>query len=313
MIYTVTLNPCVDKTLNVEKAVVGGTNRVLSFDKSVCGKGINTAVAINNLGYKVCAIIYEYTEGISAEAFLTGNGIQCKAINVPGEIRTNVKIYDRSTSVTTEYNEKGHPISSADAEKMFALITDSINKGDVLVISGSTPPGIPTGFYRDVIIMAKKKGVYTILDADGDLMRLGLEAKPDLIKPNRDELSKLMETEIKTMGQAIECAEKLIRSGIGSVCVSMGKEGAIYLRDGVCLKAVNRINAVKGTVGAGDSMVAGFSIGVHEGKTPKETLHIASAIAAGSVSLPSTELCTLDLFRDMYEKVTLSSLPVTVA
>ena len=114
------------------------------------------------------------------------------------------------------------------------------------------------------------------------------------------------------MAKAIESADKLIGMGIGSVCVSLGKEGAIYLRDGEYLKAVNRINAVKGTVGAGDSMVAGFAIGIHEGKSAAETLHIASAIAAGSVSLPSTELCTFELFHEMYEKVTLSQLPVMV-
>lgn len=312
MIYTVTLNPCVDKTLNVEKSVVGGTNRVLNYDKNICGKGINTAVAIDNLGYKVCAVIYEYLSGPSAYDFLTEKNINCKFVKVPGEIRTNVKIYDRSSSVTTEYNEKGHPVSSAHADEMFSLIVGNVNKGDVLVLSGSTPPGIPVEFYRDIISEVKKKGVYTILDADGELMKHGIEAKPDLIKPNRDELSKLMKTEINSMGKAIECADKLIRMGIGSVCVSMGKEGAIYLRDGDCLKAVNRINAIKGTVGAGDSMVAGFAIGIHEGKSAADTLHIASAIAAGSVSLPSTELCTLDLFHEMYEKVTLSRLPVTV-
>ena len=139
-------------------------------------------------------------------------------------------------------------------------------------------------------------------------MKSGLEAKPDLVKPNRDELSELTGKNIDTVIDAANAGAELVYGGVKNVCISMGKDGAVLVTKDVCLKAVNRDVDVKGTVGAGDSMVAGFALGLSKGMDEAEMLRVASAMAAGSVSLPSTNLCTPELFEKAYEKVELIDL-----
>ena len=303
MIYTLTLNPCIDKTVTVDKFGIGLTNRASSYDKNICGKGINTAVAVNNLSRDVCAIFFDYSDGPSVTNFLSNKGISCKSIKVKGELRTNYKVYDPSTQKTTEINEKGFPVDKKDVSDIFELIVNSVNKGDVLTISGSVPPGVEDSFYHDIIKAVKVKDVKTILDADGKLLANGIKALPDMIKPNRDELSTLISRPVKNIDEVIDCARSLNEFGIPSVCVSLGKDGAVLSKGGILLKAVNDIDVIRGTVGAGDSMVAGFAIGMSENLSPEETLHMASALSAGSVSLPSTQICTSELYKQMYDKV----------
>ncbi len=308
MIYTLTLNPCTDKTVTVESFEIGATNRVISYEKAVCGKGINTAVVIKNLGRDVFAFSIEYEKGDSVRNFLDSRGIENHCVEVKGELRTNVKIYDPSSNITTEINEKGADISEKALDSLIKTILTTVKKGDVFVMSGSVPSGVSRNIYAELITLLKELGAYTILDADGDLLANGIKARPNMIKPNRDELSALLGKEIQSIEEAVSAAKELCSLGIESVCVSLGKYGSVLVRGDQVLHAYNDLKEIKGTVGAGDSMVAGFAIGVAENLSAKEALHMASACAAGSISLPSTELCTFDLYNEMLDNVNLLSL-----
>ena len=308
MIYTVTLNPCVDKTVTLDSFFEGETNRVKSSEKNICGKGINASVVLGNLGHKNGAFFFEYEDGPSVSAFLSSKGVSPYPTDVKGELRTNVKLHDLRKNLVTEVNEKGGKVSEDNLKAILSSITETLKAGDVVTLSGSVPLGVPSDIYKTLITALKSKGVITVLDASGELLKLGLEAKPDLVKPNRDELSELTGKSIDTAIDAANAAAELVYSGVKNVCVSMGKDGAVFVTKDVCLKAVNRDVDVKGTVGAGDSMVAGFALGLSKGMDEAEMLRIASAMAAGSVSLPSTNLCTPELFAEMYERVEISDL-----
>ncbi len=308
MIYTVTFNPCVDKTVTLEAFSEGATNRVLSSEKNICGKGINASVVLGNLGHESGAFFFEFEDGPSVAEYLASKGVTPYPTRVNGELRTNVKLHDLKTGCITEINEKGSNVSSEAINGIFENIISNTENGDTVTLSGSVPPGVPKDIYKNLITSLKSNGVTTLLDADGELLRLGIKAKPDFIKPNRDELSALIGENIETVHDAAKAAKKLISDGISAVCVSMGKDGAVLVTKDICLRAINRDVDVKGTVGAGDSMVAGFALGLSTHTNAEETLRIASAMAAGSVSLPSTNLCTTELFKETYKKVDISLL-----
>ncbi len=308
MIFTLTLNPCVDKTITVDGFGIGATNRVKEYTKSVCGKGINTATVIKNLGREVLAFAVEYEEGPSVEKALKARGIDSCCVRVPGELRTNVKIFDSVSGITTELNEKGGAVPDGEITELVNKILAKVQSGDVFVMSGSVPQGVPKNIYAILIEKLKARGAYTILDADGDLLANGIKACPDMIKPNRDELSALLGRDVKTLEESVAAAKELCKSGVGAVCVSLGGDGAIFVKNGECFKAKNTLGNVKGTVGAGDSMVAGFAVGTAEVLSALETLRMATAAAAGSISLPSTELCTLELYNEMLRCVTVERL-----
>lgn len=308
MIYTVTFNPCVDKTVLLDSFAEGETNRVNSSEKNICGKGINASVVLANLGHENSAFFFEYEEGASVSAFLTSKCVKVYPTRVKGEIRTNVKLHDLQKNLVTEVNEKGERVSEGDVKAIISSITETVKEGDVVTLSGSVPPGVPKDIYKTLITTLKSKGVITVLDASGELLRYGLEAKPELVKPNRDELSELTGKNIDTVIDAANAGAELVYNGVKNVCISMGKDGAVLVTKDVCLKAVNRDVEVKGTVGAGDSMVAGFALGLSKGMDEAEMLRTASAMAAGSVSLRSTNLCTPELFAEMYGKVELKDL-----
>ncbi len=310
MIYTLTLNPCVDKTVTADGFEIGATNRSLSYEKSVCGKGINTATVIHNVEREVIALGFEYEHGESVKAALTERRIKSELVTVGGELRTNIKIFDRKSGVTTELNEKGGAVTEEKQAEIVDKVLNTVRAGDVCVLSGSVPPGISRDIYARLITALKARAAYTILDADGDLLKNSLKALPDMIKPNRDELSALLGREVKTVQDSLDAAKELCSSGIRAVCVSLGGDGAVLLSDGKAYHAYNKLDSseINGTVGAGDSMVAGLAIGVSEKMTAKDALSMASALSAGSVTLPSTALCTAELYEKMKEKVFITEL-----
>ncbi len=310
MIYTLTLNPCIDKTVTVDGFEIGATNRSLSYEKEVCGKGINTAVVIHNIGYDVISLGFEYESGGSVSSSLYQRGIKFDLVKVAGELRTNIKIYDRKSGITTELNEKGGEVSAEREAEVINKILTTVNKGDVFVMGGSVPLGVSNDIYYSLITELKALGVYTILDAEGELLSHGIKAKPDLIKPNRDELSDLLGRQIKSVGDAVSAAKELCISGVGAVCVSLGKEGAVLVSCEKTYHAFNKLDSseIKGTVGAGDSMVAGLAIGLSNGSLNKDALIMGSALSAGSISLPSTQLCTHELYQKMLKRVCITEI-----
>ena len=225
-----------------------------------------------------------------------------------GEIRTNIKLFDRSCQDMTEINEAGPLVPPQTVEALLEKVEELLEQCSILVLSGSIPPGVPTDIYGTLIRMAHRKNVKTVLDAAGEPFLLGLKEKPCLIKPNDFELAQAFPGETKAGKTPLEIARNIIRDGVSYVCVSMGGDGALFVDESHAYQARPLPIEVKGLTGAGDSMVAGMCCALHKGLDAREMLRYACAAAAGSVRLEGTLLASLSDLEELLPQVEITPL-----
>ncbi|HNX15705.1 MAG TPA: 1-phosphofructokinase family hexose kinase [Oscillospiraceae bacterium] len=309
LITVLCANPCIDKTLQLSEVLPGGTNRVQKTIRSVGGKGINVAASAKNLGLAVRCLYFSHEESGSAVAsFLQEKGIEGQSVPVAGRLRENIKIFEQKTKQLTEFNENGDPLTEADAKKMLTLATEALKDSDIFVLSGSIPPGIPAELYAEIIAQANFRGVRTILDTDGEAMFQGIRAIPFLLKPNKPELGRIFGRPLSSSGEIAIAAKHLLDEGIAYVCASMGSDGALLAcRDGIFLCGALDV-PVKGTVGTGDSMVAGICKALIEGGEPEKILIYGCAAAHASVIHEGTTPCTKADFEKFIPELTVIKL-----
>lgn len=309
MFTTVTLNPCLDRTAWISGFQYGEYNAVTKTNIDVSGKGINVSVALAQLGVKTQSVYFNYANDARIiPQFLQEKGVPGVALAVDGSLRMNVKIFDEATRVMTECNEKGFPVTDADVQRAFDAIVNAIDDSTGVILTGSVPPGVPADFYYQLVLEVKRRGKIAILDADKDLLREGVKALPDYLKPNRSELQRLTGRELNTLGEIVGAAKELVQSGIGHVCVSMGADGAILCDERGVVYSKGASIEVKGVQGAGDSLVAGMCLAMEEGLELADTLRYAVAVANGSLILEGTQMCTRENFEFMLPRVDVSSI-----
>ena len=293
MILTITLNPCIDKTIYLDRLDVGSYNRVKNTRTDLAGKGLNVSTVLNSLKEDTLCMGFNFeNNGAMLERVLDERNVKYDFVTTEGAIRTNIKLFDQSCQVMTEVNEAG-PLVSASAVAVFLDKVDAfLERTHILVMSGSVPPGVPSDIYQRLIRMAHKKDVKTVLDASGEPLLLGLEEKPFLIKPNGLEFEHAFKSELKSGSGPIEVARKAVENGIPYICISMGADGALLVdREHVYRAKALPIEA-KGLTGAGDSMVAGMCYAIRKHLDTADMLRYAMAAAAGSVRQEGTLLAT---------------------
>ena len=215
MILTLTLNPCIDKTIYLDQLEVGSYNRVKSTREDLAGKGLNVSIVLNNLGEDTLCKGFNFkSNGRLLDELLDSHKVARDFIMEEGAIRTNIKLFDQSCQVMTEVNEAGPLVSKSCLEKLLKDMEASLEHADILVMSGSIPPGVPADIYRKLIRMANEKQVKTILDAAGEPLLLGLKEKPFLIKPNTLEFEQAFSREIESGMDTLEIARQVVSSGI---------------------------------------------------------------------------------------------------
>ena len=262
MITAVSLNPSIDRTLTVENFTAGGLNRVLSKSDVAAGKGINVALTVSGLGLDCECIGFMYRDSAALfEKRLMMNSTAYDFIWCEGSARTNVKVFDRNAGVVTELNESGMPVDDALLAKIVDLAVTHAEDSDFLILSGSLPPGCPADYYATLIDAVEGLGCRCVLDADGERLVYGLEARPFMIKPNRYELETMTESKLNTLGDIHDAALRYIDMGVEIVAVSLGADGALIVSADEALYAPRMNIEVKSTVGAGDSMIAGLVAG----------------------------------------------------
>lgn len=304
MIYTLTCNPAVDKTVEIPGFSAGTVNRIQSMRTDIGGKGINVSKCLRRLGCdSVAAGFFGGSVGNQTVQELEENGIPVLAVTVAGQMRTNLKIVDPETGENTDINEPGPEISPENRAELVEKLDRSLKDGDFLILCGSVPRDVEAGFYRDLTLRYQQRGVKVFLDADGENLRQGIAGKPHLIKPNREELCRLFGRTLSTRKEVREAAGKLLDRGIGTVLVSLGSEGAILVQKEDCLEAVGLPVAVKSTVGAGDSMVAAMAYGWQMGLEPEKVLRLAVAISTASVMCSGTQAPEQETIRALYKQV----------
>lgn len=305
MIVTVTLNPAVDKTVKLEELKRGGLNRIEHVEMDAGGKGINVSKTINMLGGSSIATGFL---GGNASAYITNAlsdyHITMDFIQVSGETRTNLKIVEPD-GLLTEFNEAGPIISQEQIKKLMEKLDELAGEDTWFVFSGSAPKGVPTDIYQQMISRVKQKGSKTVLDADGELLRNGMKACPDIIKPNRYELEQYFGESAADDEILIGMGKKLLQMGIQMVVISLGKNGAIFMNESVTY-GVPAVDAhVNSTVGAGDSLVAGLVYGICEKMPLEECIRLSVATSAGTVMTEGTKPPTVEMIRNLEERVNL--------
>ena len=285
MIYTLTLNPALDYTIKLENLYLGKINITKETEILPGGKGINVSTVLKNLEIESIAIgfISGFT-GKEIERKLNENNIKTEFIGLENQnSRINIKIIEKTKE--TAINTKGPNILKEDIEKLYKKI-EKIEDGDFLVLSGSIPNGIDQDIYEKICEKLKNKNIKIIVDSTNDLLLKTLKFKPFLIKPNKPELEEIFKTKIKNKKEAIKYAQILQEKGAKNIIVSMGEEGAVFIDEN---KNKYNIDALKpkkivNTVGAGDSMIAGFLAGFLKYKNYEKALKLGISSATATVS-----------------------------
>ena len=302
VIYTVTFNPSLDYIVSVKDFRPGMTNRTSSELMLAGGKGINVSIVLGNLGIKSTAlgVIAGFT-GDEIVRRLHNGGINSEFIKInDGISRINIKL---KSIDGTEINGQGPHIDSSHIEQLMNRLR-RLESGDVLVLAGSIPAGISDNIYKDIMDMLKDKGVQIVVDATSRLLTNVLEYNPFFIKPNQHELGDIFNVTLNTQEEVIPYALELKKMGAVNVCVSMGGKGAILVADdGNVYKAKAPDGILKNSVGAGDSLVAGFLSGWIEKKDYEYAFR--KGVATGSASAFSERLATNGEVNDLIGKVTI--------
>ncbi|MFQ6671720.1 MAG: 1-phosphofructokinase [Candidatus Tectimicrobiota bacterium] len=295
MIYTVTLNPALDRTLEVEHLHWDEVNRVTREVRYAGGKGIDVSRALKELGWKSVALgfIGGY-DGHEVAGRLGEEGVICRFTPITNETRTNIIVHDRSQGGVTALNAQGPEIAPHELASFLQHLDYLFPPPTYLVCSGSIPPGVPTDIYRRLIDWARPRGVKVVLDADGAALREGIAAAPFAIKPNRRELSRLIGKEVSTVQEAAASVRELYNGGIEVVLVSLGPDGMVGLSAEGAYHAMPPRVEVSSPVGAGDSAVAGFLAAQLQGYGLAEALRLATAAGTAAVLTSGTELCRRD-------------------
>lgn len=299
MIYTVTFNPSLDYIVSVRNFEEGSVNRASDEMILPGGKGINVSIVLNNLGMEshLLGFIAGFT-GKEIERMVSDDGCISEFIKVDnGLSRINVKMRSEKES---EINGIGPAISNSEMTQLLDKL-DKLKEGDVLVLAGSIPASIPDTIYYDIMKMLSDRKIMIVVDATKDLLLNVLPLHPFLIKPNKQELAEMMNLENLSKEDIVKNAFELQKRGAGNVLVSMAGEGAILVtEDGKVYSSAAHKGKVVNSVGAGDSMVAGFIYGYLKNKDYKEAFE--TGLCAGSASAFSENLATKEQVEELLIK-----------
>lgn len=304
MIVTVTMNPAIDKTVEIDTLQHGGLNRIKRVEYDAGGKGINVSKTIRELGGNTVATGFlGGNNGRTIANVLKEKEIDCDFIWVDGETRTNTKVFEENGALT-ELNEPGPTISEAQIEELMKKLEGYAGEETLFVLSGSIPAGVDKDIYARIIRLVHNKGSRVFLDADGELFRKALSAGPDIIKPNRVELEEYAGMDYRASEEELlKIARRFAEEGIGTIAVSMGQSGAMFVIGDTQVRCPALSVKAHSTVGAGDAMVAALSYAWDKKLPVEEMIRLGMAVSAGAVTTIGTKPPTKELVETLKEQV----------
>ncbi len=293
MIFTLTMNPCLDRYLYIDELKVDDTVRVRRFSDYPAGKGIDVSRVIRELGgVSVAVALLGGAIGRKIEELLDSEGVIYTAIRVEPETRINIILQVKEKQYRLSL--PGEQVDRTRLEKVRETLQALVREGDVVVISGSLPRGVNPDFYTGIIFMLKQWGARVYFDSDGDNLKAGLIAEPDGIKPNIHELSRISGKNLseEDIDEVINTATEIKEvNRLKEVIVSLGGEGAIFVGEEGILKVKVPKLPVVSAVGAGDAFLGAYVMKRTEGASIEEALKWAGAAGAATVLTPGTQLC----------------------
>ena len=290
MIVTVTANPSVDRTIEVERLVAGDVLRALSGRVDAGGKGVNVARALAANGHKATAVVVSGgAEGAHLRALLHDlTDLQVRVVGISGALRSNITVVE-ADGTTTKLNEAGPTLSAPELDALAAATVEAAGDADWVVLSGSLPPGSPPGWYAELVAALRPTGCLVAVDSSGPALAAAVPAGPDLVTPNREETAELVGRAIRTADDAASAARLLLDKGARSVLVTLGADGAV-LADGTgCWHASAPAVTTRSSVGAGDALLAGF---LASGAAGSPALAEAVAWGSAAAGLPGSRMPT---------------------
>ena len=291
MIVTLTLNPSVDRTVEVETLARGEVMRAQGVRVDPGGKGINVSRALSTHGRPTRAVVtVGGAEGEHLVALLRDTGIEIVPVRIHGAIRSNITVVEPD-GTTTKFNEPGAELSDDELNAVFAAVKEAVQSAQWLVASGSLPPGTPAGVYADLVRSLADSGTCVAVDTSGPALEAVLAAGPALVKPNRDELAEATGRALVTIADVVDAASRLRDQGAGAVLASLGADGAVLVDDDGAIHGRTPAVPPLSSVGAGDAMLAGFLAG--GGKGP-EALIEGLAWGAAAVLQPGSGMPSPD-------------------
>lgn len=303
MIYTVTLNPSIDYIVQLKSVALGELNRMDSDLKLPGGKGINVSRVLNQLGQPTTTLglIGGFT-GQFIEDWLKNEGIQTDFISVKEDTRINIKL---KAGAETEINGLGPTVTTEEAAQLLAQLTHLTSK-DVVILSGSKPPSMPKDYYMQMIQLIKQSGAAFVIDTTGDDLMQALSAGPLLVKPNHHELADLFQVTFHSIDEMIPYGKELLKRGAKHALISMAGDGALFFHGEEVYTSTVPTGNVKNSVGAGDSMIAGFTATY---ATTNDSLKaFQMGVATGSATAFSDDLATKDQIMKLVNEVNITKI-----
>jgi 1-phosphofructokinase family hexose kinase len=288
MIVTVTLNPSLDRTLQVRRLCRGEVHRAAVSATDPGGKGVNVARCLSAHGHEVVAVLpVGGATGAAVAALLDEADVAHDLVEQGGRTRANVSVVEPD-GTTTKINEPGTPLSAAELAAVVEAVSRRVGPGDWVVTAGSLPPGQDPHSYAEIGRAVRASGARWAVDTSGDALPTSLAAVPDLVKPNRRELEEAVGGRLDTVGAVVDAARGLLDRGVGTVLCSLGRDGAVLVRPEAALHAAAPEIRVRNTVGAGDSLLAGYLHGWAAEADAAHALRTGVAWAVAAVSTPGT-------------------------
>ena len=309
MILTVTPNAAIDKTYTVEGFGLDRVHRPTEARTVPGGKGINVVRVLKELGR--AGVATGFVGGRTGDAILEGldeERIPHDFVRVAGESRLCIAVVDPASGTQTEVNENGPDISAEEVDAMLRNVTALVPGKDFVVLCGSVPPGVPTSFYGDIIRIAEKAGVRTVLDTSGECLGEAIQSAPFMVKPNIAELSQLAGRELLTLEEISRAAKSLKQYGVTITAVTMGRSGAM-VTDGVqAWQATPPEIEFASAVGSGDSFVAAFLDSLLRGESVSTALVAGTAAGAANAAIYGAGFCSKESIMDIRQGVALTKI-----
>jgi 1-phosphofructokinase len=304
MIYTVTLNPAADKTAQVPNFSIDAVNRIEELRQDAGGKGINVSKVVAALGGETEALcLLAGNAGRWIQDQLESLRIAYDPFEVAGETRTNLKLVDPIRGTHTDINEPGPTVTREALAEVLSALESKVTADDVVVLAGSLPAGASPATYASWVDELGRRGCRTYLDADGEALRLGVEARPSFIKPNLPELSELCGRRFQDNADVARTARDLVADGISRVVVSLGSEGALFVSEaGAWLARAPKVT-VGSTVGSGDSVVAAIAYSEQVGLAEEGTMRLSMACGAANAMQSGTQAAPRELVDSLVSDV----------
>ncbi|MGZ0707655.1 1-phosphofructokinase [Coraliomargarita sp. W4R53] len=302
-IITVTLNPAIDHTVFVDQLLPGTVHRATGSHRQAGGKGVNVATMLSLGGAQVAVTGFLGEENPSIfETHFKQHALQDDFIRVPGETRTGIKIIDAKANDTTDLNLPGPAPTAAQGDRLISELLKLVQVGTWVVIAGSLPSGVKPSFLVELIRRLRDADAKVAIDSSGAALKAAVEAGVDLAKPNVDELEELLDTKFDDFETTLVAARELCRTRIPNLIVSLGGEGALFLTaDSELIASAPPVKVIS-TVGAGDSLLAGYLQGLLRGDGAEDCARLATVYAWSRLeslvsTLPASDLLTQRLAR----------------